>query len=177
MTEKKVYKVKNRSAGRVGYKIPELSIRREYEPGEIKSVTIEELEKLSYQPGGRALMMNYLQIVDENILNEFSIHAEPEYFMNEAQVKDLLVSGTDDELRDCLDFAPTGVIDLVKDIAVKLPLNDYNKRKIIQEKTGFNCDAAIRHEEEEKNSTKTESTAPEAPKRRTSGDKYRIKKD
>ena len=41
-------KVKNRSASMVVYSLPELNIRREYAPGEIKSVEAEEIEKLMF---------------------------------------------------------------------------------------------------------------------------------
>ena len=41
----KIYKVKNRSAGVVIYRIPEDNIRREFMPGETKMVTMTELEK------------------------------------------------------------------------------------------------------------------------------------
>ena len=51
--------------------------------------------------------------------------------------------GTLDQLMDTLDFAPSGVIDLVKDIAVKIELNDINKRNAIFEKTGFNVTSAV----------------------------------
>ena len=61
----KLYAVKNRSASMVVYKIPEDGIRREFAPGESKRIKYAELEKLSYQAGGRALMTNFLQIVDE----------------------------------------------------------------------------------------------------------------
>ena len=57
-----MYKVKNRSASRVVYKDPELKVRREFQPGETKLISYEELEKLTYIPGGRKLMANFLQL-------------------------------------------------------------------------------------------------------------------
>ena len=51
--------------------------------------------------------------------------------------------GSMDEFLDCLDFAPDGVIDLVKNLAVTLKLNDYAKREAILEKTGFDVTKAI----------------------------------
>jgi hypothetical protein len=54
--------------------------------------------------------------------------------------------GTLDEFLDCLDFAPIGVIDLIKRYAVALPLSDYNKRKAIKDKLGYDVDAAIKNE-------------------------------
>ena len=57
-----VYNIKNRSAGRVVYRIPEDGIRREFAPGEVKKIAAAELEKLSYQPGGREIMTQFLQL-------------------------------------------------------------------------------------------------------------------
>jgi len=37
-------------------------------------------------------------------------------------------TGSLDEFLDCLDFAPEGVTDLIKTLAVELPLNDVAKR-------------------------------------------------
>ena len=59
--------VKNRSASMVVYSLPELNVRREFMPGESKTITFGELEKLSYQPGGRSIMQNFLQIIDDKI--------------------------------------------------------------------------------------------------------------
>ena len=43
----KMYRVKNRSAGVVIYRIPEDNIRREFMPGETKAINIKELENKS----------------------------------------------------------------------------------------------------------------------------------
>ena len=58
--EKKVFEVLNRSSGTVAYYLPDLDITRSFEPGEIKRISFEELEKLSYQEGGLYLIQNYL---------------------------------------------------------------------------------------------------------------------
>lgn len=145
-----IYKVKNRSASRVGYSIPEDGIRRTFAPGEVKNITYNELLKLSYQPGGREMMVQFLQILSENGLDKLNIHAQPEYYMSEQQVVDLLRTGSMDAFLDALDFAPVGVIDLIKKFAVQLPLNDMNKRKALYEKTGFDVTKALIHDEESK---------------------------
>lgn len=142
--------VKNRSASMVVYKIPEDGVRREFAPGESKRVKFSELEKLSYQSGGRALMTNFLQITDETVTSNLNIHTEAEYYMSEEQIVDLIKNGSLEAFLDCLDYAPVGVIDLVKKFAVSIPLNDIQKRRVLKEKTGFNVDTAIRHIEAEK---------------------------
>lgn len=150
MDRNKIYNVKNRSSSMVVYSIPEDGIRREFAPGETKKITFSELEKLTYQTGGKVVLNSYLQVTDAEVQNELNIHAEPEYFMNEQQILDLLQNGSLDAFLDCLDFAPTGVIDLVKDLSTKLPLTDYAKRKALKDKLGFDIDKAIANIEAEK---------------------------
>ena len=77
-------------------------------------------------------MVNFLQIEEEKILKDFNISVQPEYFMNEAQIKELLISGSLEAFLDCLDYAPTGVIDLVKELAIKIPLADYDKKDALK---------------------------------------------
>ena len=149
-TNNKMYNVKNRSASMVVYRIPEDGIRREFAPGESKKIGYSELEKLSYQSGGRALMANFLQIEDESVTDNLNIRTEAEYYMSEDQIVDLIKSGSLDAFLDCLDYAPVGVIDLLKKYAVSIPMNDIQKRKALKEKTGFDVDVAIRNMEAEK---------------------------
>lgn len=137
--------VKNRSSSIVVYSIPEMSIRREYAPGETKRVSREEIEALSYRSGGMNLMKRFLQI-EESMLNEISMTVEPEYWLDDEGVKKLLATGSLDEFLDCLDFAPSGVIDLVKKNAISLPLNDVAKREALLKKTGFDVDTVLRNQ-------------------------------
>jgi hypothetical protein len=73
-------------------------------------------------------MANFLQITDENVTNDLNIRTENEYYMSEEQIIELLREGSLDAFLDCLDYAPVGVIDLVKKYSVSLPLNDVEKR-------------------------------------------------
>ena len=142
--------VKNRGASHVSYRIPEDGIRRSFAPGETKEISYQELEKLTFQPGGMMLLTNYLQLIETEALNAFGIHTEPEYHMSEADVAKLIKVGTLDAFLDALDFAPVSVIDLIKKMSVDIPLMDMDKRKALKAKTGFDVDAALRHIEEEK---------------------------
>ena len=150
MTNETYFNVKNRSAGIVVYSIPEDGVRREFAPNETKRIRFQELEKLSYQSGGRELMQHFLQITNAEVLNNLNIQAEPEYYMNDEQVIDLIKNGSIEAWLDCLDFAPIGVIDLVKKYAVAVPVSDIEKRRTLKQKTGFDVDAALRHIEEER---------------------------
>ena len=70
-----------------------------------------------------------------------------------------------DAFLDALDFAPIGVIDLIKSMAVSLPLTDYNKRQALKEKTGFDVDKALDHMREEKEEEGGEKLAAAAQRR------------
>ena len=146
------YIVKNRSSNKVVYRIPELGIRREFMPGEAKKINRDELEKLSYRPGGTNLIANYLQISDVEAAVEFNAGRplEPEYNYTNDDVRRLLTTGSLESLLDALDFAPQGVIEMIKSLAVNLPLTDIQKANAIKAKTNFDVAAAIRHMEEER---------------------------
>ena len=150
MSNTVMYNVKNRSAGVATYKIPEIGVRRSFSPGEVKKISAEELEKLTYRPGGMALLANFLQILEPEAIAKVGLNPQPEYYMSEQDIAKLMVSGSLDEFLDCLDFAPPGVIDLIKKLSVSLPLSDISKRKALKDKTGFDCDAALKHVMEEK---------------------------
>ena len=137
-------KVTNRDNGHIGYTIPDLNnLTRTFAANETKEVTMNELRKLSYIPGGKVLLKDYLVLDNKEAIEELLDQVEPEYFYTEEDVKNLLENGSLDALKDCLDYAPVGTIDLVKQMAVELPLNDVAKRKAILEMTGFNVDSAI----------------------------------
>ena len=132
MDKNSLIKIRNRDNAAVFYDIPELNgLHRVFQPGEIKEVTLDELLKLSYTPGGMSLLKNNFVLGDKNAVQIILGKVEPEYNYTEIDVKNLLEKGSLDELLDCLDFAPEGVIELVKSMAVDLPLNDVAKREAI----------------------------------------------
>ena len=161
-----MYNVKNRSSSVLVYNIFEINLRREFAPGETKRVPFGELEKLTYQEGGRELLENFLQILEEEVTTDLNVKREIEYNMSEAEVAELLRTGSLDAFLDALDFAPIGVIDLIKSLAVQLPLTDIDKRKALKQKTGFDVDKALIHIEEEKAEEKAPAAAPTASGRR-----------
>ena len=160
---KQLIKVTNRTPGMVVYKIPEHGIRREFYSKETKNIPYEELVWLSYIAGGRSLMENCLLIQAPEVTKDLNIHTEVEYFMNEEQVTDMLVNGSLDQLLDALDFAPSGVIDIIKTKAVSLPLYDMQKRAAIEKATGFNVTKVI---EASMPDPEDEAIEQEAPARR-----------
>jgi hypothetical protein len=111
-----------------------------------------------------ALLANFLQILDAEAIDKIGLKTQPEYHMSEQDIAKLMMNGSLDEFLDCLDFAPPGVIDLIKKMSVSLPLGDISKRMALKNKTGFDCDAALKHvmeEEEEGQSTILKTAAPE----------------
>lgn len=153
--EKKIVRVTNRDNGHVGYRIPDMNnLVRDFSANETKNITVEELKKLAYISGGPTLIRDYLVIEDPEVVEEILGNVEPEYYYNEEDVKKLLLNGSLDELKDCIEFAPKGTVDLVKQLAVELPVNDITKRKAILDMTGFNVDAAIMINEETKDEMK-----------------------
>lgn len=149
----KIIKIRNRNNGTTGYTIPDLdNLHRDFAPNEEKEVTFEELKKLSYIPGGRYILQNMLAIEDAEVTKELLGHVEQEYNYTNEDIKKIMTMGSLDAFLDMLDFAPEGILEIVKSMAVTLPLNDVAKRNAIREKLGFDVDKAI----ELKSSVETE---------------------
>lgn len=160
--------VRNRYNGVVGYTIPDMqNLRRQFQPFEQKLVTAEEIEKLSFIPGGKRIINEYLVVEDKDTLEDIVGSVEQEYFYTEEDIKRMLTVATLDEFLDCLDFAPEGVIEQIKDLAVTLPCNDVAKRDAILKKTGFDVTNAIEVQNTPfDGDTEAEVATAEAPKRR-----------
>ena len=112
--------------------------------------------------------------------------------MSVSDVKELILHGTMDEWLDCLDFAPEGVVDIIKTLSVELPLTDTVKMSTFKEKTGYDLASAIKarqeevaiatQEEKEKNEKPVRRTSASTeqeekltqPARRTTGNKYKV---
>lgn len=189
-----IYLVTNRSASRVHYSIPELGIKsRDFMPGETKRIKREELESLSYMPGGMRLIREYLLIQNDKARADIVGAVEPEYNMTAQDVKELIMHGSNDEWLDCLDFAPDGVIDLIKTLSVEIPLTDTVKMEQFKQKKGVDLARMIqakKEEEAEKAAAEAQqeqkaqrrvqpkqaSATPANPARRTDGSKYKVVK-
>ena len=138
-----IIKITNRSTGIVGYSVPDLNIQRSFTPGETKEVTVEEIQRLSFTKGGKKLLEKYFILHNEDVVEEILGEVEPEYFYTEAEVKELLLKGSLEQLDDCLTFGNEGVFDMIKKLAVDLEINDISKRELILKKLGYNVTNAI----------------------------------
>lgn len=106
-------------------------------------------------------MTNFLQIIEDEPTYNLGINRQPEYDMSEQQIAELILHGSYEAFLDALDYAPIGVIDLIKKYSVSLPITDYNKREALKAKTGFDADKAIANKKADE---EVEAAVPDAPK-------------
>lgn len=182
--------VRNRNNGITTYQLPELHIVRSFGINETKKIPYDELLTLYYAPGGQYMLENLLVIEDKEVLKALDMHVEPEYFYTEEMVKDMLLNGSYDAFADFLDFAPEGAIEVAKEIAVKEQIPDSRKREMIEKKTGFSIDNAIKvnkimdapdevenkadGDKKQRRAAVPEVNAGQAPTRRTSLPDYKV---
>ena len=186
----KMVNVTNRNNGFTGYTIPDTGITRSFNIDETKKIDIEELKQLQYVPGGEYLLKHFLVINDKSALEVLNMEdVEPEYFYTRKEVEELLKNGSIEQLEDALNFAPEGVIDLIKDLAIKLEIPDVRKRNAISERTKCDISKAIeinqlsKNQDEEPNTgvkqrrvqpVSTQSTVKERRTAVLNNDKYKI---
>lgn len=143
----KLIPVRNRNNGRTGYYLSNSRANRTWErTGQVMNIPFGELQELQWTDGGDFILKNLLIVEDKEALEELNMSVEPEYYYTEKDVENILLGTTQeslDRLEDLLNFAPTGVIELAKDIAVKKQIPDIRKRDLISKKTGFNVSKAI----------------------------------
>lgn len=135
--------ITNRSASTVYYTVPNLRVNRTLAAGQSIRVTYDELEQLSFTPGGNRLLSEFLMITDPEKPGGISTVVEPEYYYTDKEVKELLLNGSTDELLDAIDFGPEGTKSLIKKWAVELPVNDVKKREIIKDKLYLDVTAVL----------------------------------
>lgn len=160
ITTSTIVAVTNRTNGTVSYKLNN-GLYRTFSVRETKKIDLEELKELKATEGGEAILNQCLLINDHSALDALNVNTEPEYFYTEEDITKLLLEGSVDQLEDCLNFAPMGVIELIKSIGLKIQVPDTRKRKLIFEKTGYSIDNAIKVNEileEEKSQENTEPT-------------------
>lgn len=167
-TNEQYVRVQNLTDNPVVYLIPEDNLRRVYQPYEEKTITAEELRKVYWQPGGPALLQEFLQVKDKDLAMEFGVDPDTfahEYSWDKTKVEQVLLKEDINVLHDALDFAPEGIVDLITELAVALRIPDVNKRNLIQEYTGKDITQMINAQVQLEQAL-GENTKEEAPKRR-----------
>ena len=187
MDDKTLIKVRNRNNGTTGYQLHDSNVQRRFEVGQEKEIPFGELRELSYIPGGEYILKNLLVIEDTEALKALNLEVEPEYFYDEKKIRELLFNYDNlDAFLDFLDFAPSGALEIAKQIAVNEEVPDTRKREALSEKTGFNINAAIdlnkqladdeeeqpQEEKKERRVTTTDNVKPAG--RRTSAPQYKV---
>lgn len=164
-----IVKVKNMADYRVGYTMKEENIRRIFEDGEIKQITAGELRKLNYKRGGHTMLTDYLCVMNKDLANEFGIDDdsfENEYNWDVARVDSVLKNEPLAVLQDALDFAPQGIIDLIKDRAIELKIDSMDKRQAISDALSIDLNGMI--EIQKMKETELEGVAEKPKARRAS---------
>lgn len=138
-------KVTNRSDGNVVYLLPEFNKRRLFAVGETKDIQEKELESLFQAAGGAELIKDYLLVEDEAWINKHWADAPVEYFWKEEEIRNCLLNDSQELFEETIDFAPSGVLDIMKRLSWQLPLSDLNKIHTMLEhpRLGFDVLAAI----------------------------------
>lgn len=148
MTKKLDRKIKvyNRTGGSLAYNIEALrTIRHWPKPGDYLNIGIDELIELKTVPGGMYILEHCVKIDDDEALKAIfdDRDVEPEYKYGVEEVDYLLYEGTLEQLLDALDYAPEGVLDLIKTRSKnKLP-NTTAKVSAINEKFGFDLNKVV----------------------------------
>lgn len=146
--------VQNKVNATVVYQIPDLNnLVRTFRHNEIKKVPMDELRRLGNVPGGEITLKHYLYIDNREAVEELLGEVDPEYFYTDADIKTLLTTGSLEQFEDFLNFAPTGLKDTLKDMAVEIQVNDVKKRLMIKKYLGFDVSKAIELVREEDKDT------------------------
>lgn len=169
-----IVRVKNLTDSPVVYLIPEDHLRRVYREYEEKQISVGELRKVFYQPGGPVLLRDFLQIKDREVAIELGVDPEifeHEYSWDKDKVDSVLLNENIDILHDALDFAPEGIIDLIVDRAIELQIPDINKRDLISKYTGKDITRMITIKNQVEAETNNDNNSTGTRRRRVQEDK------
>lgn len=124
-------------------------------PQQAKSLAASDIRSLAYVPG--ILTMFYdgkLRLDNDKLAAEFNIPTDiPEYSYTIEDIDNILLNEDIEVLLDTLDFAPEGILEIVKSRAVALKIPSLEKRKVISDrlstdKLKVSIDKMIREAEE-----------------------------
>ena len=123
--------------------------------------SVNNIEKIPVEEKAKNAKKS-LESAKEAIEEATNFKPEPEYYMTEEEIIKWMPTCSLDAFKDALDFAPQGVLDLIKKYAVEMPLNDMEKREAIKTQLKFDVNKAIEINRESKD---TEDSAAPAQRR------------
>ena len=128
--------VVNRKQGGLTILIPDLNVRKRFaKTGAFSTMTVGELEALKISPGGERVLKEYLRIEDAEVADHIlDGQVEAEYNYGEKEIDFLLYKATTEQLLDALDFAPEGVLEIIRAKAIEKWPNTTDKLIAINEK-------------------------------------------
>jgi hypothetical protein len=132
----------NRSDSNVTYNLEELKIRRVFTPNESKEIEEKELTALFQMDGGAELLKHHLLVDDKEWVEKYLPNAPVEYFWKLSDVERCVKEDSLELFTETLDYAPQGVLELIKGYSWRLPLTDLNKINVMRMKLGFDVQAA-----------------------------------
>ena len=136
--------VESKYRGYLSVKEENTNIRRVFPHIGFKmSLDEEAIKNISYSPGGREILENYLIIKDEKLVEDLALNLEPEDTFNENDIKELLTKGTYEQLEDALKYGSSGTRELIKDCAIDIKLSDNNKVKLISNFLNINLNTIL----------------------------------
>jgi len=178
--------VRNRAKGSISYTIDALRVTRSWATtGAVINIPINELIELTTIPGGQKLLDKYLVIEDKEALSAvYDYELAPEYNYGETEIDYLLHNGTNEQLLDALDYAPQGVLDLIRTMSIKkMPDTTVkvsainNKFQINLSNLALNAAETEEDDKEEENTAARRSTPVELEKPiKPAGSKYNVVK-
>lgn len=153
--------VRNRAKGSISYTIDSLRVTRVWTgTGTVINIPINELIELTTIPGGQKLLDKYLVIEDAEALTAiYDYDLAPEYAYGEAEIDYLLHAGTNEQLLDALDYAPQGVLDLIRGMAIKQIPDTTAKVNAINEKFQINLTTLIANAADDTETKEEENVA------------------
>lgn len=176
--------VRSRARGKVVYIIDALRVRRVWEkPGDVINISIDELVELRTVKGGQTLLDKYLVVEDDEAITMlYDYELPPEYKYGEAEIDYLLHAGTNEQLFDALDYAPEGVLQMIRAMAIKNKPDTTAKVEAINKKFNIDLLTVIKNAEDNGDSdnnsetTQARRSAPVelSPEQKKSTSKYKV---
>ncbi|KFZ25895.1 MAG: hypothetical protein KQ78_01851 [Candidatus Izimaplasma bacterium HR2] len=115
------------------------------EPGQEIQVKFEILQDSVHADNGY-ILNNSLRVMDRDVRLELGLNDDVEYRLTLKQVRNIILKGSLEELRDLFTYGPEGYARLAADLAVKEKIDSKAKLDLIQDFSGIDVAFQILHE-------------------------------